>query len=271
MDKLRNFIKNHGWLAYFAEKSLGIHDKIRLIKRRLFRLIDKEVDKQNLMVNLGGGRYARRHWRVLDFPSQHYSSNNGFIDYCHDLTSEEPLPFSDGSVSFFFSLEHIPQENCQRIFDEMYRCLKQDGSVRIAVPDFDLAHDALGKNDIGYFAKFGSNGGIEKGFLDHFATFMMDKTSPEELRRNYARMTKEKLGDFYTQRIPRESQRKSAGNHINWWTFEKLKRMLIEAGFRKIYRSTAQGSRFSELRGTGRNSGFDSTHPEISLFVEAIK
>jgi len=47
--------------------------------------------------------------------------------------------------------------------------------------------------------------------------------------------------------------------------------MLTKAGFRPIYRSTSLGSRFPEMRGKGRDQGFDSSHPEISIFIEAVK
>ncbi len=47
--------------------------------------------------------------------------------------------------------------------------------------------------------------------------------------------------------------------------------MLEEAGFKVIYRSGPQKSRFVEMRGFKWDSGFDTTHSKISLFVEAIK
>ena len=47
--------------------------------------------------------------------------------------------------------------------------------------------------------------------------------------------------------------------------------MLRQSGFRQVYRSSEQGSLFDEMRGKGRNNGFDSTNPEISLVVEAVK
>jgi len=91
-------------------------------------------------------------------------------------------------------------------------------------------------------------------------------------------MSKEKFADFYTQQIPQDSQRKNTGNHINWWNYDKIYKMLIKAGFKNVYRSTAQGSHFSEMLGMGFNSnyfawmsGFDVTHPELSFFVEAVK
>ena len=270
--KLKEFIKKHTLLLYFARKIRTIK---KPIKKLLFKLIDKKTDDQNLMINIGGGEYIRRHWRVLDYPTQWYNHTKVFIDYCFDLMTNKPLPFSDNSVAFFYSahtLEHIPQEFCQHIFDEIYRCLKNGGAIRITMPDFDLAYSAFGKNDIDFFVKYpGEN--IEEKFLDYFATYMEDKVSREELRKRYNSMEKEEFADFYTQQIPRDYHfvKITHSNHISWWNYEKLERMLAQAGFKNIYRSTAQRSRFSEMRGVGRDCGFDSTHPELSLFVEAVK
>ena len=50
-----------------------------------------------------------------------------------------------------------------------------------------------------------------------------------------------------------------------------MKTFLITAGFKNIYLSNPQQSKFHEMRGYGRNTGFDSTHPEFSIFVEAVK
>jgi hypothetical protein len=59
--------------------------------------------------------------------------------------------------------------------------------------------------------------------------------------------------------------------------------MAAESGFKEIYKSTPQGSRFKELVGKGgifatgnfldgeRRLGIDTSHPDRSLFVEAIK
>lgn len=210
---------------------------------------------------------------MLDYPTQWYNYNNAFIDCCFDLTTNKPLPFFDNSVAFFYSshtLEHIPQEFCQHILDEIYRCLRPGGAVRLTMPDFDLAYSAFSKNDIEFFVKYPAEN-IDESFLDFFATYLKDKVSSEELRKSYNSMGKEEFGDFYTQQIPRDSQKISPGAHVNWWNYEKLERMLRQVGFKNIYRSSACGSRFSEMRSVGRDCGFDSTHPEISLFVEAVK
>jgi ubiquinone/menaquinone biosynthesis C-methylase UbiE len=271
--KIKNFIKSHSTLLSFVGKFLPILIRIKVIRKRLYNLIGSKTDNQKLMINIGGGPYFRRHWKVLDFQSKWYSYPKGCIDYEFDLTSSKSFPLSNNSVFFFFSshtLEHIPQENCQHIFDEIFRCLKPGGAVRITVPDFDLAYEAFRKNDIDFFVKYDGKC-IEKKFLSFFATYLIDNVSIEELRKKFTSMKKKNFADYYTRQIPRDSHKLFIGNHINWWNYEKLRRMLKRAGFKKIYRSVKQGSRFIEMHGFGRNSGFDSTHPEISLFVEAVK
>jgi len=62
------FIKNSYLirLPYFSKKYFTPF-KIRLIK-----LIYKRIDNRNPMINVGGGSFYKKHWRVLDFRSSHY-------------------------------------------------------------------------------------------------------------------------------------------------------------------------------------------------------
>jgi hypothetical protein len=58
------------------------------------------------------------------------------------------------------------------------------------------------------------------------------------------------------------------GLHVSWWTHGKTIRMLREAGFKTVYRSGYGQSHCPVLRNTWY---FDNTHPQISLYVEAVK
>ena len=65
-----------------------------------------------------------------------------------------------------------------------------------------------------------------------------------------------------------EFQSNRPGNHISWWTHEKIFDFLKNVGFQNFYRS-GFGQSSSPLM---RNSPlFDSTHPQISIYIEAIK
>lgn len=225
------------------------------------------------MVNIGGGYFFKRHWSVLDVPSKHYKFMRGVVDYEYDLASGQPFSFEDNSISFIYSshtLEHIPQECISFLFSELYRVLKRKGVIRLTMPDFDKAADAFLNNNKGYFILL-QNDTIEEDFLDYFATNLKDKVPTEELRKNFNSMSLEEFGDFYTFQVPREAQKENSGNHINWWNYTKLYNMLKKAGFTNIYRSEANQSKFSEMQNVGKSIEFDSTHPEISLFVEAVK
>ena len=58
------------------------------------------------------------------------------------------------------------------------------------------------------------------------------------------------------------------GNHVSWWTHDKVMKFLCNAGFQEVYRSGCGQSVSPLLR---NSSLFDSTHPQMSIYVEAIK
>jgi len=277
VERVKGFLQNYTVLDLVLRKTrvalTRVDHRYRILKKVIFNVVDKRPDAKKRMINIGGGNYFRRHWKVLDYPTPSYRHSDILVDFKFDLTSHEPLPFEDDSVSFFYSahtLEHIPHEYCQNILGELYRCLIHGGVLRITLPDYDLAYDAYRKQAIGFFDKYPGEA-IEEKFLDFFATFWRGRVAPEDVAREFERMGKTQLADFYTGSIPRESQKTCPGNHINWWNYEKMEKMILDAGFATVYRSGEQESKFWELRGQGRRTGFDSTHPEVSFFVEAVK
>ena len=67
-------------------------------------------------------------------------------------------------------------------------------------------------------------------------------------------------GLFYDENRP--------GDHINYWTFSKLKKALEWAGFERIIKSRYGSSISPYMRSPYY---FDKTHPEISLYADAVK
>ncbi len=239
----------------------------------LNKFIDTKLNKKNLMINIGGGYFRKKKWRVLDTYSVAYSYPSVFIDYDFNLSSERALPFEDNTVRLFYSshtFEHIPQKKCQFIFNEIYRCLKRGGAIRLTMPDFDLAYIAYGENNENFF-KHQLGKDIHRKFLDFFANFISSKISPKEFSDNYDRMKKEDFANYYSNKAIEMMGKVQVAGHLNWWNYEKVENMLKKAGFNTIYRSSYQKSRFSEMRDTKNKKYFDSTFPDISLFVEAIK
>jgi len=248
--------------------------KYFIIRKQLYKLFDFKHDRENLMINIGGGYFFRRHWYVLDYISHTYNRPRGIVDYNYDLTSKKPFPFENNSVKIFFTshtLEHVPQEYCQHIFDEIYRCLKPGRAVRVITPDFDLAYEAYGRGQLSSLVSEYKEATEEQLFLHFFAGYLRNKVSPSEVKKNFLGMKKEIFADFYTNKITRERLENFSNSHINWFNYEKIYKMLRKSGFTNIYRSSPQNSKFKEMRGRGRNTGFDSTYPKWSIFVEATK
>jgi hypothetical protein len=71
--------------------------------------------------------------------------------------------------------------------------------------------------------------------------------------------------DFFTGQCKFRPDR--PGNHISWWTHNKVARYLREAGFSTVYRSGRNQSASPLMRNSDL---FDSTHPQMSIYVEAI-
>mgnify|MGYP000966798747 CR=1 FL=1 len=79
-----------------------------------------------------------------------FKENFSQEDYCRILIEnnfiyhnlEYGLPFLSNSANYIYSshlLEHLFLEDAQELLKEMYRVLKDDGIVRICVPDLDYA------------------------------------------------------------------------------------------------------------------------------------
>ncbi len=152
------------------------------------------------------------------------------------------------------------------------------------MPDYDLIWRAAKNGDRAYFSQQIRNGlSFEQAVLEQIATERVVQENPEEVAGAYRSMTPEDFADHFTQRASRQVQQEKGGYHINWFNYDKLARMLREVGFSTIYRSEPQGSKFGDLRGEGgwltvgdvfeikRMLGIDTTHPDRSLYVEAVK
>jgi predicted SAM-dependent methyltransferase len=221
-----------------------------------------------LLVNLGAGAWHVRDWKVLEYQGQWYRFALSFIDFEHDLTSNQAFPFADGSVHLFYSehvFEHLKDEWCEHIFREANRCLERGGGFRIVVPDADLIYDRLQKKDGAFFKYWMARDNAS--LAEAFRTLVGQARSPfdeAEFDRRLSTLSKEAFLDWCKAGL--EYDLKRTGEHINWFNYEKLARLLRKAGFDQVYLSEAQQSQFPEARGTG----FD-TRAWYSLHVECVK
>lgn len=93
--------------------------------------------KEQLNVDIGGAKNERTlhgAWKILDVLKH--------ADYVMDLNSGNPLPFKNEQVDNFYcshTLEHVKPSLTVFVLSEIYRCLKEDGKLRVIVPDIDYA------------------------------------------------------------------------------------------------------------------------------------
>ena len=258
-----------------------------------YRLYTDTILKKKPFYNIGAGKnFYHPYWTNVDYDSDWYRNENTNT-LNHNLMSSDSLPIKNNSDEIIYTshtIEHISEEATLKLFQESYKALKKNGLIRITCPDANLNYYALLRNDIGWFywdnwyetyEKYSplynapANGvPIEERWLHTLATQLcpIDKSPSkkkffsEEIKQIISNKTKEEVFDYFTSfcefnpEIPR--------NHITWWNHRKLKKILEKAGFTTIYYSGYKQSSNPILRNMEL---FDSTHPSMSLYIEAIK
>jgi hypothetical protein len=174
---------------------------------------------------------------------------------------------------------------------EAYRILKVGGCIRVTTPDMLLEYQAYKRNDIKFwywrdeYSRPGSweelykiplsKASIHQLFVHHFASQLCEididdspprKYSDPEIIEVFSKYSMEDALDYFTKQCKYNIDH--PGNHISWWTHDKLIALLKKAGFSKCYKTGYGQSQFPPLR---EINYFDKTYPIISLYVEAIK
>jgi len=245
-----------------------------------------------------GGNFDHPFWTNIDVDlgdaiSPRYNPDR---DIAHDPLNLGDIPLEDDSAELFYSrfaLEHISDEAADKLLREFHRTLKPQGVVKIVVPNFRLDYEAYLRQDRSYFRweNVFSSDEIMKtmGFsqplnqvslpqlmLAHFAanasTIHADGSgSPiedDEFDHIMRNNDFETAMTLCTSRCCVEKQKKYRKNHINWWSHEKLRNYLSEAGFSRIVFLSPGQSITPVMRD---NSYFDNLWNEVALYVEAVK
>ncbi len=248
---------------------------------------------QQRFYNIGAGSFAHPYWTNVDFATDWYGIvQTSFIQY--DLMALQPLPIESDSAELIYSshtVEHVSQSAVQNMLDESYRALKPGGGLRITTPDIVLDHAAYRRGDRHYYywvegwsrpetyqrlyKRPPNTESITQLFLHHFASQLCDNDLDDTAPRKYSdaevdaifnEQPMEQALDFFTSQCRFNPEH--PGNHMNWWSHDKLERSLRAAGFTDIYRSGYRQSKFAPMREADL---FDSTHPPISMYMEAVK
>lgn len=296
ITKSKSFIRMN--LNRLGFKIIKVSNQPHLVKSKnqhtLYQsLYDQEVLNRKPFYNVGAGSFSHPYWTNIDFISDWYKNIQKNILH-YDLMSLLPLPIETETAKIIYTshtIEHIKEHAAANFFREAYRALELGGIFRITTgPDAETDYRALQNNDVDWFywdtayEKPGTyehiyntsptKASLAERWLHHVATPLshFDKSpstikfSEKEILEILAERGLEKALDYFCSLCPYDPSR--PGNHISWWTHEKIFSYLKDAGFKTIYRSGYSQSVSPLLRQSGF---FDSTHPQMSIYVEAIK
>lgn len=244
----------------------------------LYHLDNREKEDNKVKVNIGSGDWECKGWINLDYPSEWYhkmQKKHKIVAY--DIRNDQ-LPFEKESVDVIYCshvIEHIENEHIQNMFNNCYNVLKMGGVIRLACPDAEFLYQ-VSKTKTDYwkwrddwFRMNGKNSEMTEinYLLREIATKRVkDSVDLKEYEQAYNTMEMNEFLEFATSGLKFDVTR--PGDHINYFTFDKLKMMLERAGFQFVIRSKYMGSCSSEMNNFLK---FDLTYPQMSLYVEAIK
>jgi predicted SAM-dependent methyltransferase len=248
--------------------------------------------------NIGAGGFRHPFWTNVDMSNEHYDRlfEAGRFDIAHDLLRREPIPVPENSAELIYTshtIEHIDDISVKFLLSDCYRMLRPGGVLRIVSPDINLIYRAWQSGDRDFFYwdnDPGQNDNPEAAclkrplrqatlsqlFLLEFAASVaeislegaQERINDEQLNKLFGELPFEDALNYCSSRCPMELQKKYPALHINWFHEKKLKTLLSEAGFSIIYRSGYLQSAAPVMR---QRQVFDTTNPEYSLYMEAIR
>jgi SAM-dependent methyltransferase len=258
------------------------------------KLFPAESLRNKRFYNFGAGNWRHQYWTNVDYSSDYYAYPSSLIDINWDISLLQPIPVETGSAELVFcshTVEHLQNHHIDHMLAEACRILKPGGIARVTCPNAELLYWAFMRQDGDVARHYGydvSYFDIENSFtpkrmtiymLNEIATQLVQGAGPdrlnclyqekcEEIQRIFDTMPMTEAFDHFMNCIDFEAHKLSPGNHVNWWTNEKLSAALRRAGFKHVIVSIAGASISPVMR---NREVFDYMLPTSSIFVEAIK
>jgi ubiquinone/menaquinone biosynthesis C-methylase UbiE len=209
----------------------------------------------------------------------------------YDIRNDS-IPFGDNSVNTIYCshvVEHIEDIHIQKMFNECYRVLLGGGVLRIVCPDAEFLYNMAKEDKAAAYWSWGDTcfnsplfaGKYSGKNLPRIVDYLVRELAIPKLpgyagyinaisNGDYAKAFREmEMYDFFEFLTKDLTFRvEYGGDHINYWTFDKMKKMLTKAGFDFVIQSRYGASCCPEMRQMHK---FDLCAPFVSLYVEAIK
>ena len=266
--KLSEIIKNH--FTYGVKVLLGTLNAYPVMYPELYKGMMEEFERINpakeiegtFKLNIGAGKWNKGDWKTLDCYFD--------ADIKADLRKCKPLPIKDNQLEKVFSshcIEHIETHHLEHLLKEMYRCMMPGAIMRLVCPDADQALEAYKNNNIKWFDGIYTIGEIGRKLVNTFVSYECGqggpKVSEKEVKEKFESLSKD---EFINWCLSLCDKSRPYIAHINGIYYEKLEKLLKNAGFINIERSDYLNSKDDEFKSTK----FDN-HRAVSLYVECNK
>ncbi|HSA07153.1 MAG TPA: hypothetical protein P5556_08215 [Candidatus Gastranaerophilales bacterium] len=240
-------------------------NQINTINAGIKNITNKEkIWDKPAKINIGAGMWKKEGWLTLDCYIK--------ADIQIDLRNFTPFPVVNDVFEKVFSshcIEHIEDPHLEFLLKEIYRTMQPGGILRLACPDADIALESYKNNDISWFGGIITKEGDKIGakLLNTFVSYEAGSGGPEMPEE----VVKEKFNslgkdEFIKWCLSLCDRSRPYIAHINGIYYDKLEKMLKNAGFVNIEKSSFRNSKDVELSGPE----FDR-HKKASLFVECYK
>lgn len=246
-------------------------------------LYKEKPNKEILYLNVGAGAWFHPYWENLDNPRADYTKSlNASLNF--DLTSGDSWPIKDNSLNIVYSshtIEHLNDRFTLELMKQAYKKLKPGGFIRLTCPDIDVLLDAYRRKDEYVFKVCNTQDlnkplkySIHQSLLLYFAgecsSVVSNKINitDEEIQKEFQSLSNKDFLNKYSNMVSTEFVKNFPREHKTWFNAEKVVEMLKLSGFKEVYKSSYCQSRSPILRDP---NFFDNTHPDISLYIEAVK
>ena len=244
------------------------------------------------LLNVSCGAFNLKGWYLTDFETSAYDWGKRDINH-YDISSMNKLPFDNNYFDNIYCshvIEHFRDETSFALLQNMHIALKKGGILRITCPDADLSYRALVNKDKEYFiwdywnrkpsqyksftSKSPNEWSIEERWISRFANerVIHDRTPSDH------KITSDEINDIVSKNsfndahniITRDLVYKPdySFNHINWYNYRKIEYLAKKIGFSEVIKSGYLQSISPFMRAEAH---FDSTWPQMSLYVDLIK
>ncbi|SBV92342.1 conserved hypothetical protein [uncultured Desulfovibrio sp.] len=236
-------------------------------------------------INIGAGAFSAAGWTNLDFPSEWYSSRQTAEFIPFDIR-KDALPFANSSITLAYCshvIEHIEEEYIRSLFADVYRVLRPKGVFRVICPDAEALYMATKHypqywswRDAWFQGKWRDPQTPHPKPLDYLVREIATPRCKQYIKRMsvfpddilkdaFETMAMDEFLNFIVHKL--QFRPEAPGDHIQWYSFEKLSVALQQAGF-TVIRSGFGGSVHPEMQDV---TIFDTKSPMLSLYVDAIK